>query len=148
MVYMAQERSSKAVPWFWIIAGLLIVVAAGGFALKAVEGSFQYYLTTDEYVKKRESYEDRYVKIAGIVSADSLRTENQSYEFEIEFGGESLPVIYRGLPPDTFKEGVEVVVEGRGSLNEAFEAQKLMAKCASKYEVGQMPNLENQKQGY
>ncbi len=126
----------------------MVLTVAAGFALKAVEGSFQYYLTTDEYVKKRERFENRYVKIAGIVRAGSLELENRMHRFEIEFGGEQLPVIYEGLPPDTFKEGVEVVVEGRGSLEGAFVAQKLMAKCASKYEVGQMPDLQKQQSSY
>ena len=40
--------------------------------------------------------------------------------------------------PDLFKDGAEVVVEGRLVANGAgrhFEADKLMAKCPSKFEA-------------
>ncbi len=44
-------------------------------------------------------------------------------------------VAYKGAVPDTFKPGVEVIVEGvlpKGSRT--FEASVLMTKCPSKYE--------------
>jgi cytochrome c-type biogenesis protein CcmE len=49
-------------------------------------------------------------------------------------GGESLPVIYQGVVPDTFKVGNEVVVEGTLKSNGIFQAYTLMPKCPSKYE--------------
>lgn len=141
---MAQERTSKGIRWGWIILGLIVLVVAVGFAMKAVDGGFQYYLTANEYLQRRESLEGRYVKIAGFVKKDSLEQENQTYRFAVEFDGVSLPVEYTGFVPDTFKEGVEVVVEGRSSKSGKFIATNLMAKCASKYEVGQVPSLEQQ----
>ena len=42
---------------------------------------------------------------------------------------------YLGIDvPDLFRDGAEVVVEGRAS-QQAFEAQRVLAKCPSKYEV-------------
>lgn len=141
---MAQEGSSKGIRWGWIIAGLLVLTIAIGFALKAVEGSFQYYLTADEYAKKRESLEGRYVKIAGVVKSESHQKKDDTHYFVVEFGGAEIPVAYAGITPDTFKEGVEVVVEGRSPESGDFVANNVMAKCASKYEVGNMPSLDQQ----
>lgn len=55
--------------------------------------------------------------------------------------GNTLDVVYASLEtPDLFKDGAEVVVEGRlvadGSQRH-FEADKLMAKCPSKFEGSQ-----------
>lgn len=47
----------------------------------------------------------------------------------------TLKVEYKGVVPDTFKPGVEVIVEG--SMNpsaKAFGASTLMTKCPSKYQ--------------
>ena len=49
--------------------------------------------------------------------------------------GKSLRVGFRGALPDTFKAGVEVIVEGTFSPDgEQFVARTLVTKCPSKYE--------------
>lgn len=42
-------------------------------------------------------------------------------------------VEYKGVVPDTFKPGAEVIVEG-GMGQDSFLAKSLMTKCPSKYE--------------
>jgi cytochrome c-type biogenesis protein CcmE len=47
-------------------------------------------------------------------------------------------VVYSSLEtPDLFKDGAEVVVEGRlaGSDHRTFEATHILAKCPSKFEA-------------
>ena len=45
----------------------------------------------------------------------------------------SLPVVYQGVVPDTFKVGNEVVVEGQLNSDGTFQGHTLMVKCASRY---------------
>lgn len=45
----------------------------------------------------------------------------------------SLPVIYSGAIPDTFKVGNQVVVEGKYTAGGIFEAEAIIVKCGSKY---------------
>ena len=49
-------------------------------------------------------------------------------------GARTFPVVYRGIAPDTFTDGVDVVVEGRMQSDGTFQATTLLAKCASRYE--------------
>jgi cytochrome c-type biogenesis protein CcmE len=49
--------------------------------------------------------------------------------------GAMIPVVYTGAVPDTFQEGADVVVEGRLTPRGVFEADRLLAKCPSKYEA-------------
>jgi len=44
-------------------------------------------------------------------------------------------VVYRGLPPDTFNDSVEVVVEGRLHKDGIIYATNVLAKCGSRYEA-------------
>ena len=51
----------------------------------------------------------------------------------------SIPVVYAGTVPDIFREGIQVVVEGKMGSDGTFEAETLLAKCPSKYqEAGQL----------
>ena len=53
--------------------------------------------------------------------------------------GATIPVSYAGTVPDIFREGIQVVVEGRIDEAGTFQAETLLAKCPSKYqEAGQL----------
>ena len=56
-----------------------------------------------------------------------------------ESGVDALAVTYRGLDtPDLFKDGAEIVIEGRlegRGEDSVFMADNLLAKCASKYQA-------------
>ena len=138
------EASAKTgVRWGWIIAGLAVLTLMFSFFLKGMEGSVQYYMTVSEYIENQDSYEDRPVKIQGWVQEGSLHQEGNRYEFTVEEGGQELFVSYVGVAPDTFGDDAEVVLEGNGQRGHSFQADGMMAKCASKYEEDGMPPLES-----
>jgi len=57
----------------------------------------------------------------------------------------TLRVEYKGALPDTFKEDVEVIVEGSFTPDgQVFKAKTLVTKCPSKYEE-QSQEMERQK---
>jgi cytochrome c-type biogenesis protein CcmE len=58
----------------------------------------------------------------------------REYAFQVTDGARVVPVVYRGIAPDTFTDGVDVVVEGRMDQDGTFRATTLLAKCASRYE--------------
>ncbi len=132
----SSEKTPKGIQWGWIVAGLVIAAFIAGFAMKGMEGSIQYYMTVSEYFDQQSKYEGKKLKLAGKVKMGSLSHQGQTHLFVVEDLGKEVNVRFVGLTPDTFKEGSEVVVEGRGRLDENFEATHLMAKCASKYKSG------------
>jgi cytochrome c-type biogenesis protein CcmE len=44
-----------------------------------------------------------------------------------------LPVVYKGIVPDIFAPGIQVVVEGRLNGSGTMEATTLLAKCPSRF---------------
>jgi cytochrome c-type biogenesis protein CcmE len=139
------NAQKRGVRWGWIISGLIVLVIVASFFLKGMEGSVQYYMTVSEYKSQQSNYLGKKIKLAGKVKAESLVKSGDNYKFIVEDMGSEIAVSFRGLAPDTFKEGVDVVVEGRGELGESFKAKNLMAKCASKYEAGGLPPLESMR---
>jgi cytochrome c-type biogenesis protein CcmE len=115
-----------------VIVGAIVYLISSGFQQTMV-----YYLTVQELKAKGSELYNEGVRVSGLVEAGSIESDPSGLEhrFVIEADGETLDVYYRGIAPDTFKEGAEVVVEGKYDVAEGlFRADLLLAKCPSKYE--------------
>lgn len=105
----------------------------------SIEETAQYYLTPTELSAKLVSnprFVNTGVKIgARVVQGTIVRDPSgRSLSFRMTDGAKEYDVVYRGIAPDTFTDGVDVVVEGRLDSNGTFQATTLLAKCASRYE--------------
>ena len=109
--------------------------------------SFSYYQSLAEFQASEGARSGRPVRVHGYVATGSIQRDVASREvrFAVQNApphaggdtGEKLDVIFASLEtPDLFKDGAEVVLEGRLRAGEpdAFLADKLLAKCPSKFE--------------
>jgi cytochrome c-type biogenesis protein CcmE len=144
---MSQEGTARprGIYWGWIATGLGVVVLSFMMFMQASDANVQYYMTVGEFLDRKDKYLGKKVKLAGIVEEGSLKISDQVHTFTVLDLERRIQVRFEGLVPDTFKEGVEVVVEGRPSQEELFVATSLMAKCASKYTEGGLPPLESMR---
>ena len=120
------------------LIGFLIIIGVLAYLFSTTMNSaFQYYVTASEFMTHQDKYRDKVLKIAGHAEAVTKTDSAQGilYQFNVIEGAASVPVHYRGLPPDTFKEGAEVVATGMWKDEGFFEATEILAKCASKYEA-------------
>jgi cytochrome c-type biogenesis protein CcmE len=80
---------------------------------------------------------DRRLRVAGFVTEGSMRRETGNPRFSLSVRGGGVPVVYTGSQPlpDTFQEGSQVVVEGEYTRDRLFHADRIQAKCSSKYEA-------------
>ncbi len=76
------------------------------------------------------------LRLGGLVEDGSISYSDDrlNVDFIIKQDQAQLPVRYRGLTPDMFAEGAEVIIEGNLE-GEVFMADNLMTKCASRYEA-------------
>lgn len=120
-----------------IIAGIVIIVGLVGYlAFIGFDKGRSYYVTCDEVAASANEFTNTDLKLAGVVVDGSIMRDGDILTFELEYDGASFPVRYVGMDPvpDTFKDGVEAVVDGRLLADGSFEGRKIQAKCASKYE--------------
>ena len=122
----------------FVISGIIIIAAVASLAYVSFQSSATYYYTVSELTGQGSLLYDENVRINGLVAPGSLEQKPAGGTLtftiiDIE-GAESLPVVYQGVVPDTFKVGNEVVVEGYLNSNGSFQAHTLMTKCPSKYE--------------
>lgn len=121
-----------------IIIGITLILGLVGYlAFIGYEEGRSYYLTCDEVAAQQADYVDTKLKLAGNVVDGSIKRDGDILVFQLEYEGATYAVRYVGMDPvpDTFKDGVEAVVDGRLLTDGTFEGKKIQAKCASKYEA-------------
>ncbi|MFQ6674955.1 MAG: cytochrome c maturation protein CcmE [Fidelibacterota bacterium] len=113
------------------VALLMVLWVAMGF-----EGNEMPYVTIQELKDMAPSQSDKRVRLGGNVKEGSIiRNADNPLDlaFDLEQGEETVRVTYDKIVPDLFKDGVEVIVEGYYA-DGTLRADKLMTKCASRYE--------------
>ena len=90
------------------------------------------------------------VKVGARVVPGSIQRVpgGREYAFTVTDGAKVFPVVYRGIAPDTFTDGVDVVIEGRMGDDGTFRATTLLAKCASRYKSAPGEEKYKQTPGY
>ncbi|MFB0559051.1 MAG: cytochrome c maturation protein CcmE [Dehalococcoidales bacterium] len=121
----------------FLIGGLIIFLAVGYLGYIGFHGAATYYYTVSELLEQGDSVYSQTVRVNGLVAPGSVEQEaaGRILRFTIidVTGEESLPVVYQGTVPDTFKVGNEVVIEGYLNSAGIFQAHTLMPKCPSRY---------------
>jgi len=122
------------------IGALLIVGSVGYLMASGIKQTGQYFLTPSELSRKvavDPSFYDVGMKVGAHVVRGTVSKDvaTQTLSFTISDGTASYPVTFHGLPPDTFNDSVEVVVEGRLKQDGVIHATNVLAKCGSRYEA-------------
>lgn len=115
------------------IAVLVVVAAIGYLIYTSIQSTTVYYLTVAELKAKGPSASA--IRVAGVVQNGTIQRSpaDSTVRFTIADDGGQLPVEYRGMLPDIFGPGIQVVVEGRYAADGVFQASTLLAKCPSKF---------------
>lgn len=114
-----------------------LLAALGGAAALALSGlkdeAAFFYAPGD--VKKDGLPLGRDVRLGGMVQKGSIQhlPDGVSIKFIVTDGVATVPVAFRGVTPDLFKEGSGVVAEGRFQPDGGFAASNILAKHDERY---------------
>lgn len=123
---------------FKILIGIIVIGGGlGYFTFQAMQSSWSYYYSVDEFSASISDMNNYSFRIAGRVKPGSVNRDLQKMNLTFTLAGTKteIPVLYEGTVPDNFTEDIEVVVEGRLDENKSFKAKTLMTKCESKYKA-------------
>lgn len=125
------KKKLKIAVAFAVVSGVLIWLLLSGF-----NNTMQYFRTIEEVTALKDASHANGLRVKGdLVSGSLVKNQtNLQVSFRIADEGHEMEVHYDGILPDTFKDGAEVLVEGKYNPAGFFEAQTVMAKCPSKYE--------------
>ena len=113
----------------------LVVAAVCYLAFIGAAASWQYYMSVDEAVADREELQGSRLRVSGRVLAGSLSISDDRRQAAFDLMGDehSLHVTCHCLLPDNLVEEIDVVVEGVFK-DKAFRGDKVITRCASKYQ--------------
>ncbi|WP_456325358.1 cytochrome c maturation protein CcmE [Desulfonauticus submarinus] len=120
----------------YIFAFILILGAIFYLAFSTLSENKVYFVTVSEALNMGLDKLNQ-ARLFGIVGKKGLKRshgglETFFYLLDRTDKHKSIPVFYKGALSDTFKPGVEVIVEGR-MKPEYFQASLIITKCPSKY---------------
>jgi cytochrome c-type biogenesis protein CcmE len=115
-------------------AGLCALAIATALVLNAFRSNLVFFFTPSQ-VAAQEAPVGRTFRIGGMVEAGSLRREPDglTVHFTVTDTARAIPVVYRGILPDLFKEGKGVVAQGRLAPDGQFTASEVLAKHDENY---------------
>src|SRR5574337_1941816 len=119
---------------FGIGIGIILAVATWE-AISGFQQSKTYYVTVSELSSGKTAR--RHIRVGGIVTPGSIQRRDGALTFRLSQDALSIPVTYVGSDslPDTFKDGAQAIIDGDYSSSGEFRAEKIQAKCASKYQA-------------
>ena len=117
-----------------IAAGLVLIAVAAALVLNAFQGNVVFFFSPSQ-VAAKEAPLDRSFRVGGMVEKGSLkrRADGLTLEFVVTDTAKTVPVVYRGILPDLFKEGKGVVVQGKLNPDGTFQASEVLAKHDENY---------------
>lgn len=121
------------------LLALVAVIGAGLLALSALKDQASFFYAPGDVAGKPPPT-GKHVRLGGMVQAGSIQREPDgvSIRFIVGDGVATVPVAFRGVTPDLFKEDSGVVAEGRFLPDGSFVADNLLAKHDERYMPPQM----------
>ena len=107
-----------------LVAAVVLAVGLSYVAYSLFFHSGVDYLTVSELKSQVESIPGQQVRVGGRVVPGSIDWDDKVkvMKFALTDDRESLTIIYKGIVPDSFKPGADLVVEGRYRPDDVFQA--------------------------
>jgi cytochrome c-type biogenesis protein CcmE len=118
----------------FIITGLMGLGVAAYLAAQAFRSNLVFFYSPSEVVAKAAPV-NRTFRIGGLVEAGSLKRDNDGLtaRFSVTDTAQTIPVVYKGILPDLFKEGRGCVAQGHVGSDGVFYADQVLAKHDENY---------------
>jgi cytochrome c-type biogenesis protein CcmE len=122
----------------WIIAGAVVLVGTFGWLLYGgLDKNVVFFLTPNELLSRGASGYDVPVRLGGQVKPGSVKWEEHTLDLRfvlVDTGGVGGVTVHSsGAPPQMFRDGMGVVVEGRLAHDGVFNSTNLMVKHSNEY---------------
>jgi cytochrome c-type biogenesis protein CcmE len=118
----------------FIVTGLAALGLATWLVLGAFKNNLVFFFSPTQVMAK-EAPVGRTFRIGGLVADGSLKrdTDGLTIRFVMTDTANTLPVVYKGILPDLFKEGRGCVAQGKVGADGVFYADQIMAKHDENY---------------
>jgi cytochrome c-type biogenesis protein CcmE len=118
----------------FIVAGLAGLGIATYLVASAFRNNLVFFFSPTQ-VAAREAPVNRAFRVGGLVQEGTLQRDKDglTVRFTVTDTAASVPVVYKGILPDLFKEGRGCVAQGRMDSEGVFHADQVLAKHDENY---------------
>jgi cytochrome c-type biogenesis protein CcmE len=120
--------------FLWIAAGVAVLGVAATLVLNAFQSNLVFFFTPTQ-IAANEAPKGRAFRVGGLVEEKSVKrdADGVTVRFVVTDTAAHVPVVYKGILPDLFKEGKGVVAQGRIEADGLFHASEVLAKHDENY---------------
>ena len=117
-----------------ILGGLATLGVASWLVLSAFQENLVFFYSPSQVVN-HEAPQGKAFRIGGLVEAGSVKRlpDGLTVAFNVTDTAKVIPVTYKGILPDLFKEGKGVVAQGKLGSDGVFSAHEVLAKHDENY---------------
>lgn len=126
-----------------VVSAGVVLAAAVGLAAVGLRSTAAFFRTPSEILASPVD-PDRAVRVGGLVTIGSVRTEEGVMHFELADDVAAIQVSFQGVPPSLFREGQCVIAEGEVGADGSLTATRVLAKHDEQYrapEITSAPRL-------
>ncbi len=123
-----------------LVASLLVAGAALAFvSFGNIGENLVYYWNPTQLVEAGEKSIGATIRLGGVVKGGTVdwQPDEEALAFVVSDGTEEVSVECSGAPPQMFREGIGVVVEGTMTQGGVFKSSRLMVKHSNEYKAPQ-----------
>jgi cytochrome c-type biogenesis protein CcmE len=120
--------------WIPLVVLGVVLVALGIVVFKGLSDATLYFRNADEAVAQRDSLGTDRFRLQGTVTGDPTETDD-TIRFAVAFNGQTVQVHHVGNPPELFRPGIPVVLEGHwDTTGDFFDSDRIMIRHDATYE--------------
>ena len=118
----------------FVATGMVVLAAAAALVLTAFEDNLVFFYSPTD-IGEKGIPQGKLFRLGGLVEENSVRKTDGglTVAFRVTDLSNAIPVTYKGLLPDLFREGQGVVTEGALNSEGVFEAAEVLAKHDENY---------------
>ena len=117
-----------------ILGGLAVLGVASALVLSAFQENLVFFYSPSQVVN-HEAPQGKAFRVGGIVEVGGVKRmpDGVTVAFNVTDTAKVIPVTYKGILPDLFKEGKGVVAQGKLGADGVFSAHEVLAKHDENY---------------
>lgn len=118
----------------FIVLGLAALSVAAFLVTSAFKNNLVFFFSPSQ-VAAKEAPVGKNFRIGGLVENGSIKrdADGLTIRFSVTDTAQSIPVVYKGILPDLFKEGKGCVAQGHVGTDGIFYADQVLAKHDENY---------------
>ena len=142
----AKRRRS---PWAYGVLAV-VLVGLGVVVYQGLTSASLYFYNADEAVAQKADLGDARFRLQGTVQDGSIQPTDRGVAFTVAYNGVEVGVEHEGDPPELFKPGVPVVLEGHwdsaGDSN-LFDSDRILIKHSEQYVADNGDRIDDAESG-